>query len=213
MFVAVGFFLDDNVLCYVDTNQTAAIGGTMTAERLAKAKAPWFSTDASDDLEVDAVRGPGQGRQARRQRSPWWPPPADKKLLDDKIQPVLDEARHHAGLVRDPGRAAHRHRRHLCRRPDHRREVQVRRRRQGARAWARRPAVVPRRPGEDRVPPAAHLHEPERRARPTPGNKDNDLSVLEGAVSGGRLRSGRRAAEAARRHQGLPRRAAQRPAW
>ena len=27
MFVTVGFFLNDNVLCYVNTNETAVIGG------------------------------------------------------------------------------------------------------------------------------------------------------------------------------------------
>ncbi len=31
VFVAVGFFLADNVLCYVDTNATATIGGAQTA--------------------------------------------------------------------------------------------------------------------------------------------------------------------------------------
>ena len=33
VFVAVGFFLADNVLCYVDTNQTATIGGAMRRPR------------------------------------------------------------------------------------------------------------------------------------------------------------------------------------
>jgi len=55
VFVTVGFFLNDNVLCYVNTNQTAVIGGAMTAARLAQAKAPWYSTDASDRLEIQVV--------------------------------------------------------------------------------------------------------------------------------------------------------------
>ena len=33
MFVAVGFFLADNVLCYVNTNATATIGGAQTPAR------------------------------------------------------------------------------------------------------------------------------------------------------------------------------------
>ena len=55
VFVTLGFFLNDNVLCYVSTNQTAVIGGTMTPTRLAQAKAPWFTTDLSDRFEVQVV--------------------------------------------------------------------------------------------------------------------------------------------------------------
>ena len=43
VFVAVGFFLADNVLCYVTPTPTATIGGSMTPDRLAQAKAPWFT--------------------------------------------------------------------------------------------------------------------------------------------------------------------------
>ena len=45
-FVAVGFFLNDNVLCYVNTNATATIGGAQTPSRLAQARAPWNTVDA-----------------------------------------------------------------------------------------------------------------------------------------------------------------------
>ena len=55
-FVVMGSFVGDAALCYVDTQQTALIGGTMTAESLAKAKAPWYSTWASDDLATDTTQ-------------------------------------------------------------------------------------------------------------------------------------------------------------
>jgi hypothetical protein len=59
VFVAVGFFLNDAVLCYVDTNQTAVVGGSMTPERLTKAKAPWYTTGLSQDAPTENRRGDG----------------------------------------------------------------------------------------------------------------------------------------------------------
>jgi hypothetical protein len=56
VFLTMGFFQADQVLCYLDTHATAVIGGTMTPERMAKAKAPWYSPEASADLEADAIR-------------------------------------------------------------------------------------------------------------------------------------------------------------
>ena len=56
VFMAVGAFLADTVLCYVETNATAVLGGVITPERLARAEAPWFSTEASADLQEDAIR-------------------------------------------------------------------------------------------------------------------------------------------------------------
>jgi hypothetical protein len=55
VFLVMGYFQDDNVLCFVDTNQTIVIDGSQTAERLAKAKVAWYSTDPSDDTAADAV--------------------------------------------------------------------------------------------------------------------------------------------------------------
>ena len=55
-FVVLGGPIGDSALCYVDTQQTALIGGTMTAEGLAQAKAPWYSTWASDDLATDTTQ-------------------------------------------------------------------------------------------------------------------------------------------------------------
>ena len=48
VFAVVGFFLDDGPLCYVENHDTPILGGTVTAERLARAKAPWFSLENGD---------------------------------------------------------------------------------------------------------------------------------------------------------------------
>ena len=91
VFVAVGFFLNDNVLCYVNTNQTATIGGSQTPSRLAQAKAPWFSTDAGENLEINVVKalakqGKLNGKVAVMSTA------ADQALLNDKIKPALKAA-------------------------------------------------------------------------------------------------------------------------
>ena len=91
VFVAVGFFLADNVLCYVNTNATATIGGAQTAARLAQAKAPWFSTDAGENLEINVVKtlakqGKLNGKLAVMAAA------ADQDLLNDKIKPALTAA-------------------------------------------------------------------------------------------------------------------------
>lgn len=56
VFVAVGRFVGDDVLCYVSVGETAVIGGTMSAERLEEANAPWYTTDSGEDLQTDAAR-------------------------------------------------------------------------------------------------------------------------------------------------------------
>jgi hypothetical protein len=56
VFVVTGFFLDDNVLCPLETHQTAVIGGVQTPERLDRAEAPWFSMESSTDLQSEIIR-------------------------------------------------------------------------------------------------------------------------------------------------------------
>jgi ABC-type branched-subunit amino acid transport system substrate-binding protein len=90
VFVAVGFFLGDNVLCYVDTNQTATIGGAITAERLAKAKAPWYSTDAGESLEINVVKT--LATQAKLNGKLAIMATAAEKPILEKVKPVLAAA-------------------------------------------------------------------------------------------------------------------------
>ncbi len=91
VFVAVGFFLADNVLCYVNTNATATIGGAQTPARLAQAKAPWYSTDAGENLEINVVKslakdGKLGGKLALLASA------ADLDLLNSKVKPALAAA-------------------------------------------------------------------------------------------------------------------------
>src|SRR5579871_3243807 len=56
VFVIVGFFLNDAVMCPVQTEDTAVIGGTQTTQSLAAAKAPWFTTTPGSSSGVNAVK-------------------------------------------------------------------------------------------------------------------------------------------------------------
>jgi hypothetical protein len=55
VFVAINASGGDAVLCYIDTHETATVGGQQTPERRAAAKAPWFAAEAGGDAEGDAV--------------------------------------------------------------------------------------------------------------------------------------------------------------
>ena len=56
VFVALGLFFGEAIMCFVNVNETAVIGGEMTDDRLAQARAPWFAYDVSSDTQVDAVQ-------------------------------------------------------------------------------------------------------------------------------------------------------------
>jgi ABC-type branched-subunit amino acid transport system substrate-binding protein len=56
VFVVLGFFQADAVLCYIETHETAVIGGTMTPDRLQRSTVPWFTAEPSSDLEADTIR-------------------------------------------------------------------------------------------------------------------------------------------------------------
>jgi ABC-type branched-subunit amino acid transport system substrate-binding protein len=62
VFAAIGFFLNDAPLCYLEQHSTPVLGGTMTAEYVARAKAPWYTLepgDAASTLIVDAMAADG----------------------------------------------------------------------------------------------------------------------------------------------------------
>jgi hypothetical protein len=90
VFAVIGFVQGESVLCYVETHETAVIGGDMTPERLERAKAPWFSAEPSSDLQADVVRefaeaGALEGTLGVVAMS------TDEALLRDSIEPLLDE--------------------------------------------------------------------------------------------------------------------------
>jgi len=55
VFAVTGFFLGDGPLCYVEQYETPVVGGTQSAEKLARAKAPWFTLEPGDQVAAQAV--------------------------------------------------------------------------------------------------------------------------------------------------------------
>src|SRR5262245_40868346 len=48
VFAVIGQFQGDAPLCYVEQHKTPIVGGTITAEYLKRAKAPWYTLEAGD---------------------------------------------------------------------------------------------------------------------------------------------------------------------
>jgi hypothetical protein len=90
VFVAIGFFLADNVLCYIDTNHTPVIGGEQTDERLSKATVAWYTTDPSSDLETDVIRAMAKEGKLNGKVAVFGAA-ADQASLDNKIKPLLSQ--------------------------------------------------------------------------------------------------------------------------
>ena len=62
VFAVTGFFLGDTPLCFLEQHDTPVVGGAQNAERVARAKAPWFTLEATDQLaaqQVDALAADG----------------------------------------------------------------------------------------------------------------------------------------------------------
>jgi hypothetical protein len=90
VFIVMGFFLDDGVLCPVETHQTAVIGQGMTAERLERAQAPWFTTGSSSDLENVIVEAFAEAGEFDGTLGVF-AGPGQEVQLNDVILPLLDE--------------------------------------------------------------------------------------------------------------------------
>ncbi|MDH3706063.1 MAG: ABC transporter substrate-binding protein [Acidimicrobiia bacterium] len=57
VFAVMGQFLDETPLCYVETHDTALVGGDITSELFGRATAPWFTSNASPDrLNADILQ-------------------------------------------------------------------------------------------------------------------------------------------------------------
>ena len=90
VFVVMGFFLDEGPMCYLDTHETGVIGGSMTDERLDRARAPWFTNVSGTDLQADAVRlfaeeGELDGTVGVFALA------ADEAFMNDTVLPILEE--------------------------------------------------------------------------------------------------------------------------
>ena len=89
VFAAVGFFLNDGPLCYLEQHTTPVVGGTITSEYLGRAKAPWYTLEAGDTASaqvVDALAAEGvfkKGKVGVISHS------QEKPLLDNVVLPAL----------------------------------------------------------------------------------------------------------------------------
>ncbi len=90
VFMVVGFFLTDAVLCPVDTHETAVIGGEMTPERIERATAPWL-TWLPDTDRPDAVLRALDDRGELDGTVGVYANARDQPVVDDLVVPVLDE--------------------------------------------------------------------------------------------------------------------------
>jgi len=90
VFVVVGFFIDDSPLCYLETQETALIGGTMTPERLERAAAPWFTHESSTDLQTEVIRAMAEAGELDGTVG-IYVRPGEEEQMDDIVVPLLDE--------------------------------------------------------------------------------------------------------------------------
>ena len=90
VFAVIGFVYADAALCYLETHQTAMVGGSMTPERLERAAAPWFTPEAGSDLETDVIRAFDEEGLFDEEFAVF-ANITDDALLNQTVLPLLDE--------------------------------------------------------------------------------------------------------------------------
>jgi hypothetical protein len=90
VFVALGFFLADAVICPMSTHSTAVIGGDITADRQSKAKAPWISP-AADDQVLKQVLSAFKDKGALSGKVAIYSYVTDKATVDSIVVPGLKD--------------------------------------------------------------------------------------------------------------------------
>jgi hypothetical protein len=91
VFLITGFFLNDAVLCPLETHNTAVVGSAMTPEWLDRAKAPWITWQPDTDLPVTvattlAKAGDLDGKLAVYGAT------RDADLINKQVVPALKDA-------------------------------------------------------------------------------------------------------------------------
>jgi Periplasmic binding protein len=89
-FIVIGFFLADAVTCVINTHQTAVIGGSMNAELLAQAQAPWYTTEAGADLQSEVIRAMADSGEFDGTLGVF-AGAGDDAQMNDVVLPLLDE--------------------------------------------------------------------------------------------------------------------------
>lgn len=91
VFAVIGFFHDEAPACYLETHETAIVGGGITEDLLERISVPWFSTEVGTDFQGDAIRrfidddliGDNLGVFAIT---------TEAELIDEVALPVLEDA-------------------------------------------------------------------------------------------------------------------------
>lgn len=91
VFVSIGLFYGESVLCFVNVNETAVIGGEMTDERVEQARAPWFAYDVSTDSLVDAVETLIEGGDLNGSIAVLMTD-QEQAIYESRIVPILEES-------------------------------------------------------------------------------------------------------------------------
>ena len=90
VFAVVGFFNNDAPLCFVEQKGTPVVGGNITSDYLARAKAPWYSPNAGDgtvNQVIDAIASEGTFKKAKVGVVGG---SGQKSLIDGVIVPALE---------------------------------------------------------------------------------------------------------------------------
>ncbi len=92
VFVVGGFFLLDQVNCVVGTHATAAVGGTVTAERLAKAKAPWITWNPGANQTDQIIAALKKKGALKGKIGVFAGVASDATTMNDEVVPALKKA-------------------------------------------------------------------------------------------------------------------------
>lgn len=90
VFLMTGFFLNDATMCPLEVHGTAVVGGSLTADLVSRAQAPWVAWLPSSDQAADithtfAERGELEGNVAVYMAA------ADQPDYEENVKPALDE--------------------------------------------------------------------------------------------------------------------------
>jgi len=90
VFAAIGTFNANEPLCYVQTNKTAIVGGSLGGKSYASAQAPWFS-DIDGDAARDAVKVLAANNALAGRKVAVVGVVNEKATVDDLVLPTLRE--------------------------------------------------------------------------------------------------------------------------
>ena len=90
VFMVIGFFLNDAVLCPVSLHATAVVGGAQNAETAAQAEAPWLTWTPDTDQPEAVTRAFADGGELDGTVGVYGAE-RDQVTIDDTVLPVLDE--------------------------------------------------------------------------------------------------------------------------